>query len=228
MSLRWPLTFGSLVAHGVLVVALGKIRAPAVVETTSIEVTESKPEEPPPPAEVEPPPIEPTPAPPQPVRAKAAPAPPPIDPAPSAPSPSLAALPDLGLELSGGGTGPAIARPPETAPPASTVKKTLARAPEPRPSDGCAEPPSKPKLLSLPRPTYTDDARAAGIEGKVRVELTVDENGKVTAVRALSSLGHGLDEAAIAAAKGATFEPALRCGKAVRSTFTISVRFSAS
>ena len=47
------------------------------------------------------------------------------------------------------------------------------------PSDGCDEPPAKPKPISVPQPGYTDDAQAAAIEGKVRVQLTVDETGKV-------------------------------------------------
>ncbi len=41
-------------------------------------------------------------------------------------------------------------------------------------------------------------------------------------------LGYGLDEAAVQAAQSATFEPAVRCGKPTRATFTISMRFSAA
>ena len=47
-------------------------------------------------------------------------------------------------------------------------------------------------------------------------------------VRVLSGLGYGLDEAALAAAQSASFEPAVRCGKPARATFTISMRFSSS
>jgi len=60
------------------------------------------------------------------------------------------------------------------------------------------------------------------------VELTVDETGRVVEVRVLQGLGYGLDEAALAAARSATFEPALRCGKPSRATFTISMRFTAA
>jgi protein TonB len=108
----------------------------------------------------------------------------------------------------------------------ATVKRALTAAAAPL--DECSEPPAKPKPTSVPQPSYTDQARAAGIEGKVRVELTVDESGRVVSVRVISGLGHGLDEAAVAAAQRATFQPAIRCGKPARATFTISMRFAAS
>lgn len=227
-SFRWILIGGSLLAHGALVMALGGIRTPTATAATAVEVIETtKKAEPPPPAEVKPVPEEPAPERARPKPAAAA-APPPE--APAAPAqPSLANLPDLGLELSGGGGGPGLAVPPPSpAAPRSTapVTKTLERV-VPK-ADTCDEPPAKPKLLDLPKPTYTEEARAASIEGKVRVEITVDENGKVIGAKVLSALGHGLDEAAIAAAKRATFEAAVRCGRPTRATFTIAIRFSSS
>ena len=234
MSLRGWLIGGSLAAHGIMVVALGGIRAPAEILATAIEVTETKAkkEEPPPPRE--PPPEPPKPPEPKQVTKAAAEAPPPdVAPAES-PSP-MANLPDFGLELSGGSGaanglampagGDAHARPP----PPKAVQKTLEKAAAPpKPVDACDEPPAKPKLVNLPQPAYTDAARAAGIEGKIRVQLTVDEAGRVIDAKALTSLGHGLDEAALAAARAATFEAAVRCGKPSRSTFTIAIRFAAS
>jgi protein TonB len=79
----------------------------------------------------------------------------------------------------------------------------------------------------VPQPVYTDAARAAGVEGKVRVELTVDETGRVIDVKLIAGLGQGLDEAALSAARNASFSPAQRCGRPVRATFTIAMRFSA-
>jgi periplasmic protein TonB len=229
-SFRWVLIGGSLLAHGGLVVALGGIRTPAAIAATAIDVTETtKKEAPPPVAEVEPPPPQ-NDAPPRAPPMKAAAAPPP-EAAPSPVSPSLANLPDLGLELSGGGGGgpglavPAVDRAP--LPRALPITKTLEKTP-PKAADACTEGPAKPKLLNLPQPSYTEAARSAGVEGKVRVEVTVDENGKVVDVRILSALGHGLDEAALAAARAASFQPAMRCGRASRATFTIAMRFSAS
>lgn len=233
MSARSWIIGGSLFAHAGLVFALGRIQEPKKFETTSIEVVDTAKDKPkPPPAKVETPPPE---APRQP-RARAAKAPAAPEPVaqnqPPQNSSALSDLPDLGLELSGGG-GPGglaipVGRGPRDAAPAP-VKKTLAAAPVATPTeDLCAEPPAKPKLLNLPQPAYTDQARAAGIEGKVRVELTVDATGKVVDAKVLSGLGHGLDEAAVAAARAATFEGAVRCGKPTSATFTIAMRFSAS
>ena len=50
-------------------------------------------------------------------------------------------------------------------------------------------------------PEYTEEARAAAIEGKVRVEITVDASGAIRSVKVLEGLGHGLDEAAYARSK---------------------------
>jgi protein TonB len=233
MSLRAVLIGGSLFLHGVMVVALGGIRATAASTATSIEVFESKKQEPPPPAKVETPPPDPPVPHEQPrAKAKATPAPPPPEAAPPPPSGNnLGALPDFGLELSGGGGGGGLAVPraaqaaPTPAPTTKTLSKTLSPV---KAADTCDEPPAKPKLVKLPQPAYTDSARAAGIEGKVRLEITVDENGKVVDVKPLTSLGHGLDEAAVAAARAATFEAAVRCGRPSRSTFTVSIRFSTS
>src|SRR2546423_1409149 len=84
-------------------------------------------------------------------------------------------------------------------------------------------PPAKPKPRSVPQPAGSEAARAAGVEGKVRVQLTVDETGHVVDVKLLQGLGYGLDEAALAAARQAEFEPAVRCGKPTRATFNITM-----
>ena len=81
-------------------------------------------------------------------------------------------------------------------------------------------------MVDMPEPEYPDAAREANIEGRVRVELTLDATGRVTGARVLQGLGHGLDEAALDAARGARFEPATRCGRAVATTFTLGVRFT--
>jgi protein TonB len=160
-------------------------------------------------------------------------------PPPSAAPAPLEALPDFGLELGGGIGGLAVAPAPQSvaaaqkgpltarAAPAAAKRSSAAQAPS-TVADECEEPPAKPKPKNVPQPAYTDRAREAGVEGKVRIELTVDETGRVVGVRVLSGLGYGLDEAAVAAAQSASFEPAVRCGKASRATFTISMRFSSS
>lgn len=111
---------------------------------------------------------------------------------------------------------------------AQRVVKQLVAQPSSTKPDPCSDSATKPKPLSVPQPVYTDAARAAGIEGKVRVELTVDETGRVVDVKVIQGLGHGLDEAALSAARGASFSPAQRCGRPVRATFNIAMRFSAA
>jgi protein TonB len=133
-----------------------------------------------------------------------------------------------------GGTGGGLAVPVAAAPrasadvgPAKPVQRTTkvlaaALAPE----ETCSEPPKKPKVLTIAQPTYTRAARDAEIAGRVRVEVTVDATGRVSATRVLEGLGYGLDEEALAAAKNATFEPGTRCGHAAAATFVVAMRFS--
>src|SRR5206468_7657214 len=57
-------------------------------------------------------------------------------------------------------------------------------------------------------PVYPREALDAGAEGTVVMELYLDAHGAVEHVHVLSSPGHGLDEAAAAAAKQFHFKPA--------------------
>jgi len=230
---RWALVVGSALGHVGLVVWLDHIEAKVRTEQTAIEMFEAAEPEPPPP----PPPAEVIPEPePEVARPKASAA---VQneasPPPEAAQPSLAALPDFGLELGGVSGGGGFAVQQGTGPRNATQKPTtqkelssVASNPLPTSADPCQEAPAKPKLLHLPQPGYTEAARAQGIEGKVRISITVDASGQVADVKVLQSLGHGLDEAAIFAARSARFEAAVRCGKPSSSTFTISMRFSAS
>jgi protein TonB len=222
--------------HGVFAVAIGEIEIRESFAATAIEMmeTEAKPKEPPPPpepAEIEPEPPKPERAP----RARAA-APVPAEaPSPEVQAnPTLDAVPDFGLSLSGGVEGSGLALPvgggvgrgahkPVVT---KSAPKTLAAAAPAAVADECTEPPAKPKVRSIAQPAYTDEAaRAAGIQGKVRIEITVDETGRVVDVKLVQGLSPGLDAAALAAGRAAQFEPAVRCGKPFRATFKIGIRF---
>ncbi|MCE9578328.1 MAG: energy transducer TonB, partial [Deltaproteobacteria bacterium] len=118
--------------------------------------------------------------------------------------------------------------------PAAPAAPSVAKAPpvakqlEAKPAvadGGCADAVVKPKPLQLVQPTFTQDARDAGITGKVRVEVTISAAGAVTAARVIEGLGHGLDEAALDAARASTFAPATKCGEPVAITITIGMRF---
>jgi protein TonB len=219
----------SIVGHGILAFAVGEIRQAKSHEVTAIQMADAAAKKKPEPAKVEPEPKAKRP------RASAN-RPAPLPKPESAPPPSannhaaLDALPDFGVALSGGVEGAGMALPAGTPRAASaargapTVRK-LGPAAQPT-SLGCEEPLVKPRPKSVPQPGYTEQARAAGIEGRVRVQLTVDETGRVVNVRLLQGLGYGLDEAALAAARTASFEPGSRCGKPSQATFTISMRFT--
>ena len=227
----------SILFHGALGLLVYRIDKHEARAATAIQVAEAKKKEAPK-AKVDDTP-KPPPEPPKRSAKRSAAAEKPVDaPPPEAAPAPLEALPDFGLELSGGIGGLAVAPAAETtaaarkAPVAAratpAVAKRAAVAQAATTTDTCDEPPAKPKPKNVPQPAYTDRAREAGVEGKVRIELTVDETGRVVSVRVLSGLGYGLDEAAVAAAQTATFEPAIRCGKPTRATFTISMRFSSS
>jgi TonB family protein len=62
---------------------------------------------------------------------------------------------------------------------------------------------------------YTDDARAAAIEGVVVLDLIVDEHGRARDIIIVEGLPHGLTEAAITALKACTFTPGEKDGAPV-------------
>ncbi|UJR81754.1 energy transducer TonB [Sandaracinus amylolyticus] len=237
---------GSLLAHGVLAAAVSAIEPPARVETVRITMREAPPP-PPEPVEPPPPPPEPEAPPPPPPEAAPEPAPPPrprAEPPPEAapPPPVPAAAPlDFGVAMQGGVGLGGVAVPvgdvhaSPTAPREAVTRTASARtleapqeerAPRAASEDACAEEATRPRPVSMPQPAYTDEARTAQIEGRVRVRIEVDATGAVTNVEVVEGLGHGLDEAAAAAVRDARFEPAMRCGEATSATFTISVRFT--
>jgi protein TonB len=226
----------SVLVHGALAYGVGELEVKKTRAATAIEIAEvKKPLKKPPEAKIEPPPRKPEP----PARERRAAAPKPADsPPPPAeappPTPAMNELPDFGVALSGGVDGTGIALPVAGSARGAQPKQAAAAAPKrlqpvaaaAEALDPCPDPAAKPKPRSVPQPAGTEAARAAGVEGKVRVQLTVDETGRVVDVKLLQGLGYGLDEAALAAARQAEFEPAVRCGKATRATFNISMRFT--
>jgi protein TonB len=139
-----------------------------------------------------------------------------------------AAFTDLGLTLDSSSSdgiavpmAAAIVAPVAPPPVVSKPKLLIAKRTEPE----CIEPLVKPRPLALVRPSYTEDARRARVEGRLRIELAVDDQGVVTSAKVLDSLGHGLDEAALAAARDLRFAPATHCKKPVSSPFVIAMRF---
>lgn len=109
---------------------------------------------------------------------------------------------------------------------AATDLVAAAVAPAGSEAAACAGETSRPTPITMPHPRYTDAARAAAIEGRVRVRFEIDVTGAVTNATVIAGLGHGLDEAALEAARATRFEPALECGRPVATSFVVSIRFS--
>jgi TonB family protein len=81
------------------------------------------------------------------------------------------------------------------------------------------------EITYKPQPLYTDDARGLKLEGEVLLEVSFSANGTLHVNRVVRGLGHGLDEAAVAAANKMRFKPALRMGQPVDSTAVVHVMF---
>jgi TonB family protein len=131
----------------------------------------------------------------------------------------------------------------ETPSPAAAEPEPV-RAPEPTPAQSVAPAPKAPSvregdlvspgtgvrspvLVSLSRPQYPPIARRMRVEGTVVLSLLVDENGRVADVRLESGVSQnvGLNEAAIAAARTATFQPATKDGVRVKMWHQLKVPF---
>jgi Ca-activated chloride channel homolog len=81
------------------------------------------------------------------------------------------------------------------------------------------------KAVSLPKPTYPSAAKNAGAQGRVVIEVVIDERGKVVEARAVS--GHPfLQQAAVQAARQARFAPALLSGAPVKIKGIINYVFT--
>jgi TonB family protein len=81
------------------------------------------------------------------------------------------------------------------------------------------------EITFKPNPIYTDEARNLRIDGEVLLEVMFGANGTLHVNRVVRGLGHGLDEAAIAAAGKMRFKAALRSGEPVDSTAVVHVVF---
>ncbi len=80
------------------------------------------------------------------------------------------------------------------------------------------------KAISLPKPDYPPDARAAGAEGVVVIQVTIDEQGNVTEARAISGPKQ-LQDVSVNAALQAKFSPTLLSGEPVRVTGVLVYNF---
>lgn len=82
-----------------------------------------------------------------------------------------------------------------------------------------------PRLKSEIRIPYPAEAKAAGVQGPVVMDLLIDQTGRVREVNLVSGPGHGLNEAAVLAVRGFEFSPAEVEGKSVAVRIRYSYRF---
>ncbi|HVV87686.1 MAG TPA: TonB family protein, partial [Kofleriaceae bacterium] len=108
--------------------------------------------------------------------------------------------------------------------PAMPVGNTSRPQPGPAPAQAAAPlaaPVAAYQATVMPLPqgrcagTYTDEARQAGVEGTVVVDLTVGADGRTRDLQVVSGLPHGLTEAALTALRGCRFTPGEKDGAKV-------------
>jgi TonB family protein len=84
---------------------------------------------------------------------------------------------------------------------------------------------TRPRVITQVKPTYTEAAMAAKVEGTVSVECVVETDGSVRRARVVRSLGFGLDQTSIDAAKAWKFEPGTKDGRPVPVLITLELAF---
>lgn len=138
--------------------------------------------------------------------------------------PSVNTSPSAPPSPPSGPTGPP--QPPAQPPP--PPQPTLVRSPD-----------RSPVPVRFSEPAYPQAARSDGVRARIRIEVLVDERGRVQNTRIVerirlgrgdseervSSLPHGLDRSALDAAQRYQFRPARHQGRAVQSYTTITCNF---
>jgi TonB family protein len=128
--------------------------------------------------------------------------------APAAPAPSTPPAPV-----------PAAPAPQPEAPPA---EPTVRRGDLVTPGQGV----SRPQFVSMPNPRYPEIAKRTNRAATVVVPILVDENGNVAQTKPpAQKAGFGFDEAALDAARRASFRPATKNGVPVKMWMELSVVF---
>ncbi len=230
---------GSILVHAVALFAAGHLHRdatprvlPTPGELVEVEVAKPPPPEPekaPPPApKVKPPPIR--------VASVQKPPPPPKEKAPpprnedkppepqKAPPPLLVGVTLSSTTVAGGFAAPvgntAYGKVADRATDAANVKPYSAPRYAP-----IYQVDRQPELVSEFKPPYPEEARRAGVEGRVTLQITIDETGKVTSAKVIQGVGYGLDEAAREGMLKARFKPAFKAGEPVATLLTFVYRF---
>jgi TonB family protein len=82
------------------------------------------------------------------------------------------------------------------------------------------------RIIAKPKATYTDAARTNGVQGNVRLKVTLLASGQIGPITPVTRLPHGLTEQAIAAARQIRFEPKMVNGRATSVVVTVDYGFN--
>lgn len=125
-----------------------------------------------------------------------------------------------GVAIAGNGSGRGTVR-------QSGFGDAAATPEAPRRAAPAATPALQPvEILAKPDPIYTEEARRLRLEGEVLLEVVFPASGgEVRVIRVIRGLGHGLDEAAVRAAREIRFKPARRDGQPVDFPATAHIVF---
>ena len=135
------------------------------------------------------------------------------------------------VQSAGFGASSSKTNPPSGSRPSATVSTgNFADKPSTRPSRAkrtvSQPPPESPvEVLSKATPVYTQEARDLRVEGEVTLKVTFRADGNIVILELVDGLGHGLDDAAKAAAQKIRFKPARRDGKPVDHTAVVRIVF---
>ncbi len=124
-----------------------------------------------------------------------------------------------------------VAPPPAEPRPAAPVEEAAPAPRAPLVKEGDLVQPGAgvkpPVLVSLTKPEYPPMARRLKVEGTVILSLLVDETGRVIDTRFDRTVAQnvGINEAALAAARSARFEPATKHGVRVKMWYQLKIPF---
>ena len=116
-------------------------------------------------------------------------------------------------------------------PPAPAPRETPREEEAPRVREGDLVEPGPgvnvPQLVSAPKPGYPALAKQLGVEGVVVLSVLVDENGRVQEARLVEPIKQkvGINESALAAARGAKYRPATKGGVRVKMWTRLRIPF---
>lgn len=83
----------------------------------------------------------------------------------------------------------------------------------------------KPKILSKPKPGYTEEARRNKTQGVVIIRMVLTAKGTVEQLRVVRGLPDGLSEKGLEAARQIKFQPAVKDGKPVSVSILVEYSF---